>query len=61
VENDTEPTGISLHNAAGATDVISLFVFVRIFAGNIGSGRLSDTDKYFVVAIEALGNGVSSA
>jgi len=30
-------------------------------AGNIGSGRLADTDKYFVVAIEALGNGVSSS
>ncbi|MDH3440034.1 MAG: alpha/beta fold hydrolase [Gammaproteobacteria bacterium] len=28
-------------------------------AGLIGPGKLADTDKYFVVAIDALGNGVS--
>lgn len=30
-----------------------------IAAGLIGSGKLADTDKYYVVAIDALGNGVS--
>lgn len=28
---------------------------------NIGPGRLVDSDKYFVIAIDALGNGVSSS
>ena len=28
---------------------------------NIGSGRLIDSNKYFVIAIDALGNGVSSS
>ena len=27
----------------------------------IGSGKLADTDKYFVIAVDALGNGVSSS
>jgi homoserine O-acetyltransferase len=29
--------------------------------GNFGTGRLVDTDKYFVVAVDALSNGVSSS
>jgi homoserine O-acetyltransferase len=28
---------------------------------NIGPGRLLDSDKYFVIAIDALGNGISSS
>jgi len=31
------------------------------FAGNIGPGRLIDSTKYFVVAVDALANGVSSS
>ena len=30
-------------------------------ANLIGSGKLVDTDKYFVIAVDALGNGVSSS
>jgi homoserine O-acetyltransferase len=29
--------------------------------GNFGPGRLVDTDKYFVIAVDALSNGVSSS
>src|SRR5262249_3570956 len=28
---------------------------------NIGPGRVVDSDKYFVIAVDALGNGVSSS
>src|SRR5262245_12313351 len=28
---------------------------------NIGAGKLIDSEKYFVVAVDALGNGVSSS
>lgn len=31
------------------------------FAGNIGPGRLLDSTKYYVVAVDALANGVSSS
>ena len=30
-------------------------------SGQIGSGKMADTDRYFVIAIDALGNGVSSS
>lgn len=29
--------------------------------GNIGPGKLADTDRYFVVALDSIGNGVSSS
>lgn len=29
--------------------------------GRIGSGKFADTDRYFVIAIDALGNGVSTS
>jgi homoserine O-acetyltransferase/O-succinyltransferase len=31
------------------------------FAGNIGPGRLIDSTKYYVVAVDALANGISSS
>ena len=30
-------------------------------AGNFGSGKTIDTGKYFVIAVDAIGNGVSSS
>jgi homoserine O-acetyltransferase len=38
--------------AGGTTDQLK---------SNIGPGRLVDSDKYFVIAVDALGNGVSSS
>ncbi|MDX1407688.1 MAG: alpha/beta fold hydrolase [Saprospiraceae bacterium] len=30
-------------------------------AGKIGPGKIADTDRYFVIAVDALGNGVSTS
>ena len=30
-------------------------------AGNFGSGKMIDTGKYFVIAVDAIGNGVSTS
>jgi homoserine O-acetyltransferase/O-succinyltransferase len=33
----------------------------ELAGGNIGPGKIADTDKYYVVAVDALSNGISSS
>lgn len=60
------------YRAAGTlnADKSNVIVFPTWFSGNsedlllyekIGSGRLADTDRYYVIAVDALGNGVSTS